>query len=544
VDIQRALLIARRWWPLLLAGTLLAAVASYAVSKAQPRMYEATALLTENAGIGTVGGGQDFNEVQASWYKAAADAQRIQTSDVVQAAIKRVQAQLRDGRDGDVGIVLQNTKATAAPQSPNISLDIRARAAPDASLLANAAAAAFIARDKQTILGPLNANLAELQRQITFYAQDQVAAQQEYNRLTTTHPADWLRLSGVQLTRISSDQAQVPQLVQQANGIRLRESSLGSSVSVVQAAVTPGAPIPTRTLVNAIIAAVLALLVLLGIVTLIDLLDTRPRSGRDVAAALGVPLLGTIQHVSPGRSALAVLRDPVSPLADDYRALRAKLVGALTGDGTPRLLAVVGLRAGDGATTGAINLAAVAARAGARVVLVDANLRQPALHDLLDLSNQAGLATILRTGGDPTPLLQAGGLPTLRVLPAGPAPAEAVDLLGSTRMRGLLGLLREESDLVVVDAGLADRSDAAILTSLCDTTLLVARLDSAPRGCTEFVAAAGRLRGVGVRVDGVAVPLFTPTAARVTGAPAPHPALAPSPADADRPVRSGPRSAT
>src|SRR5579884_2498894 len=87
MDVRRALLVLRRWWPLLIAGTLIAAGAAYVVSKALPKAYDATTIIQVNPGIGTVGGGLDFNEVQASWSEANRVAQVIHTSDIAQAAI-------------------------------------------------------------------------------------------------------------------------------------------------------------------------------------------------------------------------------------------------------------------------------------------------------------------------------------------------------------------------------------------------------------------------------------------------------------------------
>ena len=115
MDARLALLVLRRWWPLLVAGTLIAAGAAYAVSKTLPRVYQATALLHVNPGLGTVGGGLDFNEVQASWSQAAADAQLIHTTPIAQAAIDRVAGHLQ--RPVDPGTLLKDSAATAAPQS-------------------------------------------------------------------------------------------------------------------------------------------------------------------------------------------------------------------------------------------------------------------------------------------------------------------------------------------------------------------------------------------------------------------------------------------
>src|SRR5256714_11095947 len=125
MDARRALLVLRRWWPLLVAGTLIAAGAAYAVSTTRPKVYEATALLRVNPGLGTVGGGLDFNEVQASWSQAAADAQLVHTTPIAQAAIGRVAGHLQ--LPVDSGTLLTDSAATAALQSPFVALDVRAR---------------------------------------------------------------------------------------------------------------------------------------------------------------------------------------------------------------------------------------------------------------------------------------------------------------------------------------------------------------------------------------------------------------------------------
>jgi len=145
VDVQRALRLLRRWWPVLLAGTLLAAGASYVVSKAQPRVYEATSLLRVNPGLPDIGGGGNFNEYQAAWSLATEDARLLQTMEVAQGALASTSSQLR--HELDSGTLLKNTKATALPQQALVTLAIRASDPNDAQLLANAMSDTFVRRD-------------------------------------------------------------------------------------------------------------------------------------------------------------------------------------------------------------------------------------------------------------------------------------------------------------------------------------------------------------------------------------------------------------
>src|SRR4051794_39462696 len=235
MDARRALLVLRRWWPLLVAGTLIAAGAAYAVSKSQPKVYEASALLRVNPGLGTVGGGLDFNEVQASWSQAAADAQLVHTTPIAQAAIGRVAGHLH--HPVDPGTLLKDSTATAAPQSPIVALVVRAGNPSDASLLANAMATGFVAHDTQTRTAGLAPALAAINRQIAFYSADYAAAQRQINRLSLQggkQPPTQQTPSTALFQHTSVDQQMVWKLQQAANGIALRLADAGATLSLAQ----------------------------------------------------------------------------------------------------------------------------------------------------------------------------------------------------------------------------------------------------------------------------------------------------------------------
>src|SRR5438874_10035353 len=279
MDARRALLVLRRWWPLLVAGTLIAAGAAYAVSKSQPKVYEATALLRVNPGLGTVGGGLDFNEVQASWSQAAADAQLVHTTPIAQAAIGRVARHLQ--HPVDPGTLLKDSAATAALQSPIVALVVRAANPGDASLLANAMATVFVAHDAQTRTTNLVPALAAINRQIAFYSADYAAAQRKINRLALQggkqSPTQQAQSTAL-FQRTSVDPQMVWKLQQAANGIALRLADVGATLSLAQPATPSPDAISPRTTVNTLLAGVLALLAILGVALLAEAVDKRPHS--------------------------------------------------------------------------------------------------------------------------------------------------------------------------------------------------------------------------------------------------------------------------
>jgi len=511
VDIQRALLIVRRWWLPIILGALLAAAAAYGFSKLQPKVYDATAILNVNPGLGTSAGGTDYNALQAAWSEAGDDARTIKTSAIAQAALNQV-GRLHDAVDS--GTLLRNTTAQAASQSTIVTIDVKAQDPNDAAALATALGRALITYVNQQNTGPLNKKLSEFQQQIAFYSRDYNDANrqyQAYERQNAAPTAAQQQYAQTLLGRMKIDDSRIPDLQSQANAIRLRLNGLGDTVILQQGAVPPSAPISPRTAVNVGLAALVAFLVLLGVAVLSDLLDARPRTPDDVAALLGLPLLGTV-GASKSNAVLATLTQPTTSRADEYRLLRASsgLVAASAADGhtraLARVLAVVGAREGDGASVVASNLAVTAARAGARTILVDANLRRPALHALFGLSNSVGLATLLRGDDDPRTLLQEGPLPNLRILTVGTAPEEAIDLVSSARMDRLLLALRASADVVVLDAGLAGAPESGVLAALADNTMVVARLRNA--GPEALETAGERLRLAGAQTSGVAVTLF------------------------------------
>jgi len=526
VDIQRALLIVRRWWLPIIVGTLLAAAAAYGFSKLQPKVYDATAILNVNVSQVTSAGTTDYGALQSAWAEASIYAQTIKTTSIAQAALSQAR---HLHHEIDPGTLIKNTTTQAASQSTLVVIDVRAEDPNDAAALATELGRALITQVNNQQIDPLNARLREYKRQLAFYTRDQAVVEPKYKAFMALPAATAAqqRLGGAYVNHLTIDEQQIPQLNSAIAGIGSKLAGIGDAVILQQPGVPSDTPISPRMAINVGLAALVAFLVLLGVAVLSDLLDVRPRTPDDMAALLDLPLLGTV-GASKSNAVLATLTQPTTPRADEYRLLRASsgLVAAPVDDGhtkpLARVLAVVGVREGDGASAVASNLAVAAARAGARTILVDANLRRSALHTLFNLPNSAGLATLLRDDDDPRALLQDGPLPNLRILTAGTAPEEAIDLVSSACMDRLLLTLRASGDVVVLDAGLAGTPESGVLAALADNTMVVARLRNA--GPEALETAGERLRLAGAQTSGVAVTLFN------------NPAPAPR---APRPVSAG-----
>jgi len=171
---------------------------------------------------------------------------------------------------------------------------------------------------------------------------------------------------------------------------------------------------------------------------------------------------------------LVTLTDPRSVAAEAYRTLRTNLTFAAL-DKPLETLVVTSAAPDEGKSTTLANLAVTMAQGERRTILVDADLRQPSLHEIFGVSNSRGLTTMFvdpEALRDP-PLVEAG-VANLRLLPSGPLPPNPADLLGSHRMEEVIAALRAQADVLLFDAPpVVAVTDAQVLGTKVDGVLLV-----------------------------------------------------------------------
>jgi capsular exopolysaccharide synthesis family protein len=183
-----------------------------------------------------------------------------------------------------------------------------------------------------------------------------------------------------------------------------------------------------------------------------------------------LPKLGTGHR--NGLSSPVITRSPRSAASEAYRTLRTNLqFSSLDRDIKTVLITSAG--AGEGKTTIVANLGVAAAESGKQVLLVDCDLREPALHKVFDLSPAPGLTGALLEH-DSQPPIRSTSVLGLSVVTAGEVPPNPAEFVASERLGRMLDQLREQFDLVIVDsppAGLA--ADAAVLSARVDGVVLV-----------------------------------------------------------------------
>ena len=198
---------------------------------------------------------------------------------------------------------------------------------------------------------------------------------------------------------------------------------------------------------------------------------------------------------------LITISEPRSPISEAYRALRTNLDFAAL-DQALKTMVVTSAGVGEGKSTTLANLAVVSAQAGRKVVLVDADLRRPTLHQIYGLDNEAGLTTaMMDEAALASPPLQETGVEGLSVLTSGPLPPNPAELMGSRRMEEVIAALAEGADQIFFDTPpVVAVTDAAVLSTKVDGVLLVI---SAGRTRREYArSAVQRLEQVNARLVG------------------------------------------
>jgi non-specific protein-tyrosine kinase len=207
----------------------------------------------------------------------------------------------------------------------------------------------------------------------------------------------------------------------------------------------------------------------------------------------------------PDTSSLITLTHPRSPAAEAYRALRANLFLS-TLDHPLHTLVATSAAPDEDKSVALANLAVVMAQGGQRLVLVDADLRHPSLHELFGVPNERGLATLL-DGQDAVtapPLATVADIENLQLLTSGPLPLDPAAQLGSKRMEEVIAALQKRAEVVLLDAPpILVATDAVVLGTKADGVVLVVKAGHTSREHVE--QAKEKLEKAHVRIVGVAL---------------------------------------
>ena len=259
---------------------------------------------------------------------------------------------------------------------------------------------------------------------------------------------------------------------------------------------------------------ILGLLLGLGLAFLVELANDLVRTPSDVARFLRIPLLGVVPDASEDSQVRrvdlchAVRQAPYSVTSESYRRCRTNLKLSGPPESFKTLLISSGMPR-DGKTSMAVNLATTFVVSDKKVLLIDANFRQPNLHLLfpkVEIKESAehfdfGLSSVLMHQCTPAEAVRPSGIEGLDIIECGPLPANPAELLGGTRMEELLARQRKNYDYIIIDGPpVLLVSDAKVLAGLVDATLLVFNAAATSRGAAQRTIR--ELKDVNARIVG------------------------------------------
>ena len=293
-------------------------------------------------------------------------------------------------------------------------------------------------------------------------------------------------------------------LLRREKELQVLANSRGNNVRLVERAAVPQAPFSPNLRRAMMLGAIVAFLVAVGLVLGLDYLDDTIKTPEDIAR-LGLPFLALIPAARPGRDRPTLSGH--NDFSEAVRSLRTSIALSTRQGGS--IVLVTSAQPLEGKTTTACNLATALAYGGAKVLLIDADMRRPGVHRNFGLENRCGLSELLSGQAPLTQAVQRLAEPDLWIMPAGSTPPNPSELLASGRMEALLGQVQNGPfDWVIVDTPpVLAVTDASILTQWVSGVAFVVGSEMTRRRLAERAIetlAAGRPRILGAvlnRVD-------------------------------------------
>ncbi len=300
-------------------------------------------------------------------------------------------------------------------------------------------------------------------------------------------------------------QIEVDQEVLLTTRKRMEEATVGESIpkvriEVVQKAEIPKVPAKPKKLLSLLLGSLMGLGGGIALVLFLDYLNQRMVSIRDVERYLKLPVLALIPR---GTSLLRDEPEP-SPLIEPYRMLRANINCLPRSSAELKTLLITSAIAGEGKSNTAVNLGFCLAKMGDRVIVIDADLRRPVVHKILELNQGPGLTELLQEEASVDNVIQTvfEDKPNLAIITCGDNLSQGINLLNSRAIKKILPPLREQYDLIIVDSPqILGVSDTIYLAEAADAAILVVEHNRHPRSLV--LQAKRQLEETGVSIIGV-----------------------------------------
>lgn len=474
MSLQGYVVIVKKWWGVVISAVLVSAAVGYGISQRQPTTYEAVTTLLVGRSIQAaqlttddltisdrlaltyanvalrqpvLQGVVDALHLRLTWPELQ---KRVRVDIVRDTQLLEIRAQA--ATTGDARAIADELAHQLILQGPTADLKNQS----------NGEALQFLLQQLQDLQAKIKAGQAkaqELKSELSASPAPANAQQLQADLDALERSIDNWQTSYIQLLPFSA----------------VGKSS--NALNVIEPAhIDPAATRP-RTLLNTLLASAVGLLLAVGAVWLLEYQDKTFKSAADLSA-LGLTYLGAIGRMDSQRyqRKLISTHGPFSPASEAYRIIRGN-IQYTNADGLAKSIMVTSPGPGEGKSTTTANLGVVIAQAGFETILVDADLRQPALHQIFEIPNHDGLTNLLGTPElEIDSRLRDTGVEHLKVITSGPVPLNLnpSEMLSSPRMKQLLAALKYRADVVILDSPAAlGLADAGVLSAQVAGVVLV-----------------------------------------------------------------------
>ena len=508
MQLQHYIRIIRKKFWLIALGMLLCTGATAAITFIKAPTYEASATIEVNA---------PDNDVYGNQTLAVTYALQVTNTNVFQEVAREL--------SGVTVAQLQNTvDASPIDGTQLIAVSADATSPQQATAIANAVAQVFINQSLASDTSHQQAVLDQLSPQLAT-AKTQMDQAQDHVNLLSQENASNAQIQQAQDT-LTDDQSLYESLLTSYTTAQMQKAMITGSLSIEQPATLPGQPSGSSKELAIAIAGVMSLMVMLLVVFLLDWMDVTIKTPEDVAHLAQLDALGSIPWQRNGLEPSPLLsgEENSDAIEQTFAVISTNLQALYKGQ---RALLVTGLRHGSGTSNTAVRLALALAQSGQRVLLVDANLRKPWLHNAFHVVNTRGLVNSLADSlviqKQPAQIYGwlstwTTSVPNLWLWPSGPVTISPLTVLRSLELRKMVNWLLQEPgvtsdsiqqpgpaiDIVIFDApAVLEEADAMALALLCDSTVLV--MNAASERKETLKKAESTLERLGAPVLGVVV---------------------------------------
>lgn len=286
-----------------------------------------------------------------------------------------------------------------------------------------------------------------------------------------------------------------------------KASNVSDSKIIDEAEIFNGIQIKPKPGGNNLKAMLIGLLIPGLIITLLYYFNNRIIDNGDIIRKTNVPIIGYVSH-NENKKEIPVIDKPGSALSESFRSVRTTLRYFIKDTANP-VIAITSIISSEGKTFISINLAAITALLGKRVLLIGLDLRKPRIHRILGIDNSEGLSTYLSTNCDYSEVIKPTSIQNLFYAASGPVPPNPAELIDCDRMASFIEKAQKEFDYIIIDTPpVAVVSDTLLLSKFVDVNIFVVRQRYSSKNTLELIQElykGEKLKNMGIIINDISL---------------------------------------